>query len=717
MSTQTPQVLSRKPNGTSNGTPNQVKVRKRVRASQVRRDQPLKLHTNPESNMQGEQAKGNDASGNTIKPSRGKGTADRRGGSSKVSFSLLKTQNTKLHKHPTESNSAQGAHDGEAAPRPSRSKAQNEGEKLVIRRLPPGMTRDEFMSILGPTWEASKGKVDWFSYIPGKISTEYAKPQTLSFKHNGVNSSRPSPSKPSRPSRAYIHLMRKDDIMPLSQVVQSATWEDAKSTFTNPSLIGPPALDFAIYKKVPGTKRRTDARQGTIDQDPEFMAFLEELANPAPMRESIDVEDADDSAKVEIKVTTTPLLEFLKEKKANRGKDGSGKNSKSGGKGKGGSKDDDTSGKKKSKDSRGDKQDRTSKESVKILTKKAATEQAAEGAKKAASQLTMANTAATNTASDAPKSRRAGIAAAARILQRDLGLSPGSAHRRARHDAAKADADTKTTGSSNKENNGTATDTSTAMVTPTETPTQASKGRPESPVASKSQTGRRTRGGKGAAEKAKTTTTEAPVAQPTVTNPPVILKKKNDAETNQKLAEPHPAAQANTNSNGNGKQATKDKASSKQVSQKKSPSVSANATRAFVKHVNASQGVNDASLREALGSFGTVTLVEIDKRKGFAYVDFSEHDALVKAVAASPVQIGQANVQVLERKDKKPAAAASAATPAAAAKDSNANGEKEKEKEKPSGGRGRRGRGGGKAAASATNGQPAAAPAPASTGG
>jgi regulator of nonsense transcripts 3 len=517
--------------------------------------------------------------------------------------------------------------------------------------------------------------------------------------------------------------MRKDDIMPLSEVVRGATWEDAKATFTNPALIGPAALEFSIYKKVPSTKKRTDARQGTIDQDPEFMAFLEGLANPVPMRESIDVQDAEDSGKVENKVTTTPLVEFLKEKKANKNKEGSGKNSKSG-KGKGGSKDDEASGRRKGKESRGDKQDKAPKETVKILTKKAAAEQAAEGAKKAAGQINAAANASTattaTTAGDAPKSRRAGIAAAARILQRDLGLSPGSAHRRARHDAAKAESDAKAAPSSNqdKETKGTATDSNATTPTSTasvETTAQAPKTRAEGQPASKSQSGRRTRGGKGAAEKAKVATIDTPATQQAPSNPPVILKKKQDAETGQKAAEPQPAAPA-TNSNGNGKQTPKEKANSnKQASQKKSANISANATRAFVKNVNASQGVNDASLREALGAFGTITFVEIDKRKGFAYVDFSENEALVKAAGASPLQVGQATVQVLERKDKKPAANAA---PTTSGKDGNtANGDKEKEKSTSS--RGRRGRGGGKAvagaAASTANSQPTAAAA--STGG
>ncbi|KAG6037669.1 hypothetical protein E4U41_004856 [Claviceps citrina] len=701
MSAPAPQLLLRKANGMSNGTAGQPSDQ----ASMKQRHMTL---------TGSEKARRVEVNSNTSKSGKSKGAVDKRGPS-------------------------KNANDGDAPqPKSPRSKAHNEGEKVVIRRLPPGMTQQELVTILGPDWEVAKGRVDWFSYIPGKISAD--------------------PSKPSRPSRAYFHLMRKDDIMPLSEVVRKATWEDAKATFTNPALVGPPVLEFALYKKIAGTKKRIDARQGTIDQDPEFMAFLESLANPVPMRESIDVEDPNDMVKLETKITTTPLVEYLKEKKANKGKDGgSGKNAKSGGKGRNGSKDDDTSGRKRGKDSRGDKTDKNPKDTVKILTKKAATDQAADAAKKVASQMATANSASTATmaapgagagagaganaaSGDAPKSRRAGIAAAARILQRDLGLSPGSAHRRARHDAAKAGGDAKVAGASVKEDEAKAKDTAAEAATvmaekplpAVETPAaQTPKGRPESPAVTKSQSGRRNRGGRNA-DKGKgavmvetaATTTASTTVQPTASNnPPVILKKKkSDAGVTPKAAETQPSNQApslngpgNGNGNGNGtgtgtgnnnKQGLKDKGNTKQ-SQKKGPSVSTNATCAFVKPVSPSQGVNDASLREALGAFGTITLVDIDKRKSFAYVEFSEHDALAKAIAASPLSIGQASVQVLERKDKKSATGATSAT--STKEGSAASGEKEK----PSGGRGRRGRGGGggKAGSGSANGQGGNAPA------
>jgi regulator of nonsense transcripts 3 len=45
--------------------------------------------------------------------------------------------------------------------------------KVIIRRLPPGLTEAEFTSVLGEEWALDQGKVDWFLYKPGKDSKEY----------------------------------------------------------------------------------------------------------------------------------------------------------------------------------------------------------------------------------------------------------------------------------------------------------------------------------------------------------------------------------------------------------------------------------------------------------------------------------------------------------------------------------------------------------------
>jgi regulator of nonsense transcripts 3 len=44
--------------------------------------------------------------------------------------------------------------------------------RLIVRRLPPGLTQAEFRTILGEEWQLGSGKVDWFAYKDGKISKE-----------------------------------------------------------------------------------------------------------------------------------------------------------------------------------------------------------------------------------------------------------------------------------------------------------------------------------------------------------------------------------------------------------------------------------------------------------------------------------------------------------------------------------------------------------------
>ncbi|KAI4180541.1 MAG: hypothetical protein L6R41_007179 [Letrouitia leprolyta] len=173
--------------------------------------------------------------------------------------------------------------------------------KIVIRRLPPGLTEEEFQMSLGEDWKVGSGKVDWASYKPGKVSKD--------------------PNKPSKPSRAYLNLTNQEYISILSDTVRNTTFNDSKNSAKDTVLRGPPSVEFAPYNKVPRTKVRKDARQGTIDQDPEFIEFLESLTNPVPKPPSVDQPTA--TGKSKEKVTTTPLIQFLKDKKANKGKEAS----------------------------------------------------------------------------------------------------------------------------------------------------------------------------------------------------------------------------------------------------------------------------------------------------------------------------------------------------------------------------------------------------------
>ena len=44
--------------------------------------------------------------------------------------------------------------------------------KVVIRRLPPGLTQVEFEEALGEEWKVGGDRVDWAAYKVGKLSRE-----------------------------------------------------------------------------------------------------------------------------------------------------------------------------------------------------------------------------------------------------------------------------------------------------------------------------------------------------------------------------------------------------------------------------------------------------------------------------------------------------------------------------------------------------------------
>lgn len=58
--------------------------------------------------------------------------------------------------------------------RSAKSKAAaQDGIKAKVRRLPPGMTEQEFLTILGDSWKPGNGKVGWFSYHCGHTPKRY----------------------------------------------------------------------------------------------------------------------------------------------------------------------------------------------------------------------------------------------------------------------------------------------------------------------------------------------------------------------------------------------------------------------------------------------------------------------------------------------------------------------------------------------------------------
>jgi regulator of nonsense transcripts 3 len=421
-----------------------------------------------------------------------------------------------------------------------------------------------------------------------------------------------SPAKPSRPARAYLKVKEPPFLDTLSAKVKVTPFQDAKNTTKDPCLVGPPSLEYAPYNKVASGRIRHDGRQGTIDQDQEFIDFLQSLTEPIakPAANGTDGELALD------KVTTTPLVQYLKEKKANKAKEAAEKK---------------TAKQREAKDAK-EKKEKPSTVVVEGPTTAAekarvakATQDAVTAINKsvAAMQTGKASAAETKTtnksvpteavstkdtaaATPPPAKRereRGNVSAAARMLQRDLGLTPRGprAGRTASNVASPA--------------SNTATPVVSGKVVP---PTPSTDSKP--------------------------TTTPAPSA------PPLGPRAARSTPTPTKPVPPATTATP---------PATRPF--------KPFPNPSAGAKSAFLKHANPSQGVTEELLRAAFEAFGGVTRCEIDKKKGLGYVDFDSTETLKKAMHASPIKVGNGNVVVMENRNVRKATATATAAPATAA--------------------------------------------------
>ena len=431
-----------------------------------------------------------------------------------------------------------------------------------------------------------------------------------------------SPTKPSRPTRAYLHLTKPDYLSILSDRIQETTFADVKASGGDSALLGPPSVEFAPYGRVPHGKTRKDARQGTIDQDPEFIDFLESLTNPMVKPTPLESAPEGEANKVEV-VTVTPLIQFLRDKKANKGKEPVPiiKNSKHSRNDSKESKTTQVADKKGSPKSAKDspsspdkrsataiKVEKAARDAVKILNKQAVTANKVPVAPPATSSPASSSPAQpTPSAPAADKRRERGnVSVAARILQRDLGLGPGNRRRRDTPSAAAP------AGSPHAPKSAGQSESSHASSS--------------SPLATKS-----------------TLVPPASLSSPTPTSASTVKSGTSPVGSQPPTG---PAA-----SRPVAKSATSPAVRSPQApSPAKPASVLPTSTQAFLKHANPSQGVTEPLLQEAFASFGTVNKVEIDKKKGFAYVDFAEPDGLQKAIKASPVKVAQGQVVVLERK-------------------------------------------------------------------
>ncbi|XP_047544488.1 regulator of nonsense transcripts 3B [Vanessa atalanta] len=161
--------------------------------------------------------------------------------------------------------------------------------KIILRRLPPTMTEEAFLEQVSP--------------IPEHDHFYFAKPDP-SLGNNVY-------------SRAYINFVNIDDIYLFRDKFDGYVFLDERGV----EYVG--IVEYAPFQRIPKKKKKKDPKCGTIESDPIYQEFLENLdkdqetENQPKLEYSYPVNDNTDK-----KVQSTPLLEYLAARKLDkRGRD------------------------------------------------------------------------------------------------------------------------------------------------------------------------------------------------------------------------------------------------------------------------------------------------------------------------------------------------------------------------------------------------------------
>ncbi|KAG9338949.1 hypothetical protein JZ751_024339 [Albula glossodonta] len=166
--------------------------------------------------------------------------------------------------------------ENEITERPNKEKKEAEMTKIVIRRLPPTLTKTELEEQLQPLPE-----VDYLEFF-------------------------------SSDSRAYINFKNQEDIVLFRDRFDGYVFID------NRGQEYPAIVEFAPFQKIAKKKsKKKDARAGTIDEDGDYKKFLENYNGDDEKLTSTAetlLEEIEAKTKQLIAKKTTPLLDFLKNK-------------------------------------------------------------------------------------------------------------------------------------------------------------------------------------------------------------------------------------------------------------------------------------------------------------------------------------------------------------------------------------------------------------------
>lgn len=160
--------------------------------------------------------------------------------------------------------------------------------KVVVRRLPPSMNKESFLNQVSPLPD-----YDYMYFVKADMSLgEFAL------------------------SRAYINFKNPNDIFIFKEKFDNYVFLDAKGN----EYVA--VVEFAPFCRIPKkrNKNRNDPKCGTIETDPIYLEFVESLNQVNTESEEKPEYCFQPSADDDKKVTNTPLLDFIKQRRIDRQK-------------------------------------------------------------------------------------------------------------------------------------------------------------------------------------------------------------------------------------------------------------------------------------------------------------------------------------------------------------------------------------------------------------
>ncbi|KAI8815118.1 Smg-4/UPF3 family-domain-containing protein [Cladochytrium replicatum] len=128
--------------------------------------------------------------------------------------------------------------------------------KVVVRHLPSNLPEEIFKQSVSKWLEFS----DYFGYVPGKLAKSKAKLNLL--------------------SRAYLNFKTPETLIEFFNAYDGHLFVDNKGIESRA------LVELAPFQRI-SKKKKPDPRMNTIDQDPEYLAFVEAINNPEAAASSI----------------------------------------------------------------------------------------------------------------------------------------------------------------------------------------------------------------------------------------------------------------------------------------------------------------------------------------------------------------------------------------------------------------------------------------------